>query len=140
MADSRLEAELNQLLAVGKITLPHLAWTYAKLNNRVAHASGYDNTAFAACPATAGWTQDQLRGTWTELRNRLQDILARSAKSFEAATEAMLQVAANYEAADADATGRIRQAWRGGPPEYLLSVGDDKKLPPPPPGVIMAKK
>ncbi|GAA4235069.1 hypothetical protein GCM10022254_41490 [Actinomadura meridiana] len=62
MAPTELEAELNQLLAVGRITLPHLAWTYATLNNRLADTARYDNAAFAACPATAGWAQDQLHG------------------------------------------------------------------------------
>ena len=140
MKESLLEAELNQLLAVGKVTLPHLAWTYATLNNRVADTARYDNAAFAACPATSGWTQDQLHGTWTAVRNTLQDVLGRSAKSFEAAAEAMTQVAANYEATNADIAAKIKNDWRDGAPDAVISKRDDKVLPPPPPPVIMANK
>ncbi|MEV5748383.1 hypothetical protein AB0L00_11235 [Actinoallomurus sp. NPDC052308] len=136
MTESFLVVELNHLLAAGRITLPHLARTYATLNNRVADTSGYDNTAFAPCPA-AGGAQDQLRAPWTALRNRLQDVLGRSAKSFEAAGDAMVHVAAHYEAAEADAAAQVRKAWRGGAPDRVLSIADDKKLPPPPPRVIM---
>ncbi|MGH3391978.1 MAG: hypothetical protein ACRDOO_24155 [Actinomadura sp.] len=140
MAESMFASELNQLLAVGKVTLPHLAWTYATLNNRVADTAGYDNAAFAACPATAGWTQDRLHGTWTSLRDRLQDILGRSAQSFEAAADAMVRVAASYEAADAHAAAEVRAAWRDGAPYSVVSLPEDRRLPPPPPRVIIANK
>jgi hypothetical protein len=138
MAEPVLEVELNQLLVAGKVTLPHLAWTFATLNNRVADTAHYDNAAFAACPATGGLAQDQLRGTWTALRDRLQDVLGRSAKSFEAAGDAVLKVAAHYEAADADVAARIKKVWNDGAPEQFISHRADIILPPPPPSVIMS--
>jgi hypothetical protein len=139
MTQSVFAAELNQLRAVGKVTLPHLAWTYATLNNRVAETAGYDNAAFAACPATAGWAQDRLHGSWTSLRDRLQDILARSAQTFDAAADAMVELAAVHEATDAHAAAEVRAAWRDGAPDSVVSRIDDRVLPPPPPRVITAK-
>ncbi|MEV5704471.1 hypothetical protein [Actinoallomurus sp. NPDC052274] len=136
MTDPLFVVELTHLLAAGKVTLPHLAWTYATLNNRVADTTGYDNTAFASCPATGG-AQDQLRAPWTALRNRLQDVLGRSAKSFEAAGTAIVHIAAHYEAAEADAAAQVRKAWRGGAPDEVISIPADKVLPAPPPRVIM---
>ncbi|GAA4619353.1 hypothetical protein GCM10023195_87430 [Actinoallomurus liliacearum] len=138
MTDSFV-VDLNQLLGAGRVTLPHLAWTYATLNNRVADTVGFDNTAFAPCPATGG-VQDQLRAPWTALRNRLQDVLGRSAKSFEEAGTALVHVAAHYEAAEADAATKVREAWRGGAPDAVISIPEDKVLPPPPPHVIMTRK
>ncbi|MEV0407111.1 hypothetical protein [Actinoallomurus sp. NPDC050550] len=138
MTDSFV-VDLNQLLAAGRVTLPHLAWTYATLNNRVADTSGFDNAAFTPCPATGGG-QDELRAPWTALRNRLQDVLGRSAKSFEEAGTAILHIAANYEAAEADTAAKVREAWRGGAPDAVISIPDDRVLPAPPPRVIMTQK
>src|SRR5690348_16516144 len=131
--------DLNQLLGAGRVTLPHLAWTYATLNNRVAGTTGFDDAAFTPCPATGGG-QDQLRAPWTALRNRLQDVLGRSAKSFEEAGTALVHVAAHYEAAEADAAAKVREAWRHGAPEAVISIPDDKVLPAPPPRVITTQK
>lgn len=139
MTDPFLVVELNQLLAVGRVTLPHLAWTYATLNNRVADTTGFDDTAFAPCPATGG-AQDRLRAPWTALRNRLQDVLGRSATSFEEAGTAIVHVAAHYEAAEADAAAKVREAWRRGAPDGVISVPADKVLSPPPSRVIMSQK
>lgn len=138
MTDSFV-ADLNQLLGAGRVTLPHLAWAYATFNNRVADTAGFDNTAFTPCPATGGG-QDQLRAPWTALRDRLQDVLGRAATSFEEAGTALVRVAAHYEAAEAGAAAKIREAWRGGAPEAVISIPDDKALPPAPPRVIMSRK
>ncbi|MCO5968978.1 hypothetical protein [Actinoallomurus soli] len=139
MTDPFFVVELNQLLAAGRVTLPHLAWTYATLNNRVADTAGFDNAAFTPCPTTGGG-QDELRAPWTALRNRLQDVLGRSAKSFEEAGTAIIHIAAHYEAAEADAAAQVRKAWRSGAPDDALSIPADKTLPPPPPRVIMTQK
>jgi hypothetical protein len=132
-------ADLSQLMAVGRLDLPSLAYIYARVNREVAATGDYDDKTFAPCPSTS---VDRMRGPWTDLRDRLQDYLGRGALHLEAAGEAIVHVADTYAASDAATQAALRKAWAHGvPPDFGRNPKDIRSpepLPPAPPKVVLA--
>lgn len=124
---NELAVDLSQLMAIGRIDLPWLACIYAEMNNAIADSSD-DNGAFAA----PGGGTDQVAAGWTDLRDRLQNILGGTATALEAAGTEMLHVVTAYAASDAQAAEVLNRAWMNGPPQLLPT----EQLPPGPPSDV----
>jgi hypothetical protein len=127
---------VSRLVAAGKLYLPDLAYTYARLNNEVANTHSQDDITFLPCPSTG---TDVVRSKWTELRDLLQDYLGRGALNYESAGEALVHIADTYEAADANVRITIQDLWKNGVPKrYWPATGQHESLPPRLPPVVIS--
>jgi hypothetical protein len=76
-----LVADLSQLLAMGTLDLPHLAYAYARCNRDVAGTAAGDALAFGGgySPKGDGGTTGTVHALWSGLRNTLQDAIGETA-------------------------------------------------------------
>jgi hypothetical protein len=113
-----LAADLARLMALGGTDLPQLASLYARLNREVAGTSANDLNAFGGGEAYtgvsggrgAGGSLGDLYQTWSGLRDLLQDVLASTATSVQAAGEAVVSIARSYAETDGVSAADIRSA------------------------------
>lgn len=130
MEGRQFAAELSQLRIVGRIDLPALGWTYASLNNAVAATAGREAAAFQAPGGGAAPSM----AAWTELRDRLQNILGQTGANLQDAGVVIEHIVDEYAETDTAARDSLAAAWKPGtiPPGL---VGSEEKLsyrnPPP---------
>jgi hypothetical protein len=122
-------ADLVQLSLVGSADLPTLAYTYASLNNKVAGTSASDAGEFQQRGAPGAW--DQVAEPWTYLRNRLQEILGKTAQTLETTGQVLVHVVEVYKAADTTVAASFAGAWRDGLPPGAAPTETVPSGPPP---------
>jgi hypothetical protein len=119
-----LAADLSELMMIGTVDLPTLAYVYAEMGRRLA-VSNEDGPAFAVAGASGS---DQVGVAWTALRDRLEGILSGTSQALSAAGDTILYIAQQYENTDQDAKASLQSVWANGVPRDKL--GPSEILPP----------
>ncbi|GAA4209183.1 hypothetical protein GCM10022220_27110 [Actinocatenispora rupis] len=138
MIDSGWEfgVSLGHLMSVGKIQLPNLAYAYATANRQVAYTAVSDSSMFSGrVPDGLAAPTGETYRAWSELRDALQDALARTASSLEEAGRIIVHVASVYADADASAKKSMGKFYSDNK-TYGLASGD-KDMTDKVPGVLL---
>lgn len=124
-------SDINALYIIGRMDLPLMGLTYARLNNAVAGTVAGEQAAFQEAP---GGPPARIAGLWRIVRDDLQNILGQSAADLHAAAATMVHIAEIYEQTDTD-NGRAILAADWGPGGSPRGTVDGERIPavaPPP--------
>ncbi|MEU8662595.1 hypothetical protein [Actinoplanes philippinensis] len=123
--------DINALYIIGRMDLPLLGLTYAKVNNVVAETAAAEQAAFQDSP---GGPPARIAGLWRILRDDLQNILAQNAENLHTAAATVVHIAELYEETDT-ASGKaiLRTDWGAGGTPHGTVTGERIPAEAPPP-------
>lgn len=125
-------AELSQLRVVGRVDLPAMSATYARMNQAVDSTTAGEPAAFQA----PGGGVAASRAVWAELRDDLQNIFGNTATAMLEMGVVMEQVVDAYIATDEAARTSLNAAWANGQTPDLQAAEQAFTQDAPPPVVI----
>ncbi|GAA1604646.1 hypothetical protein [Actinoplanes couchii] len=118
-------SDINALHIIGRMDLPLMGLTYARLNNAVADTATGEQAAFQEAP---GGPPARIAGLWRIVRDDLQNILGQSTENLHAAAATMVHIAETYEQTDTD-SGKAILATDWGPGGSPSGTIDGERIP-----------
>ncbi|MGH8876603.1 MAG: hypothetical protein ACRD0P_04550 [Stackebrandtia sp.] len=116
LSGAPLGAKLKDLLIVATDKIPAMASIYGDSNGKLAKTSEGQNDAFyqhEASPAMGGGEISRIYGSWTILRDELQDVFGQTQTNLNDTATTMVEVVNSYARDDDAAEKGLRTAHEG---------------------------